>query len=91
MPYMATTTRTKKYKVTFFLNGQTFEKRTNDVEQAIMDIKPDVLLTEMYVQVKRIGMPNADTVERRLNLIRGKQLFNNDDFRKVFIINLLLD
>lgn len=74
------------YSLIMSFNGETFTKKTKDVRNAILSLKPEVLLTEMYVTLK-----NKDDVrERKLNLVQGKKLFNNSDFLDVFIINLLL-
>jgi hypothetical protein len=75
------------YNLTLVFNGQTFMKRPKDVRKAILSLKPDVLLTEMYVTLKK----GQDVRERRLNLIQGKKLFNDENFLDVFMINLLLN
>ena len=82
----STSNRKKEYSVKFLFNGESYLKRTNDIEEAILSVQPPVLLTEMYVIVKKGDV----TMERRLNLTQGKNLFRNDVFREVFINNLLL-
>lgn len=78
-----------KYNLTLLLNGETHKKRTDNIKDAILSLKPEVLYTEMYVIVQKVG--SKDKIERRLSLIEGKKLFINEDFLDVFIINLLLD
>lgn len=79
----------QKYTITLLLNGETKQKRSEDIKDAILSLKPEVLYTEMYVTVNKVGSKNK--TERRLSLIQGKKLFNNEDFLDVFISNLLLD
>ena len=75
------------YNLTLKFNGETFNKRPKeDIRQAILSVKPSVLLTEMYVTLKK----GSDVRERKLNLVQGRKLFNNEDFLDIFIINLLL-
>lgn len=75
------------YNLTLKFNGETFNKRPKeDIRQAILSVKPSVLLTEMYVTLKK----GSDVRERKLNLVQGRKLFNNEDFLDVFIMNLLL-
>lgn len=76
---------TKLYNLTVHLNGLVFKKRTNDLDKTIVDLKPEQLHTEVYITVKK----GKDVMDRRLNLQQGRNLFNNEDFRQVFISNLL--
>lgn len=82
----STDSRKKTYSVKFIFNGEQYNKRTNDLNQTILDIAPDVLYTEMYVVVKKGDV----TMERKLNLTQGKRLFRDEVVREVFINNLLL-
>ena len=75
------------YNLTLAFNGETYTKRPKDVNKGIMAVKPQTLLTDVYVTLKR----KEDIRERKLNLTEGKKLFNNDDFRQVFVMNLLLN
>lgn len=69
-----------------FFNGLKFKKNTDDLELAIVEMKPEALHTEVYVNVTK----GKDLIERRLNLIQGRNLFINEDFRQVFLSNLLI-
>lgn len=75
------------YNLTLKFNGETFNKRPKDIKKAILDTKPDVLHTEMYVILKK----GNDVRERKLNLRQGKSLFNNEDFLNIFVMNLQLN
>ena len=75
----------KPYKVEMVFNGSTFKKTTDDVAKTIVELKPDVLHTEVYVSVSK----GKDTMERKLNLVQGKRLFLSEDFLSVFISNLM--
>lgn len=77
------------YNLTLLFNGETYKKRTSNIKEAILSLKPESLVTEVYVIVKPVGS-KEDPTERKLNLIQGKRLFNNEDFLDVFIMNLLL-
>lgn len=78
--------KTKIHTIKLIFNGLTFTKRSNDIAKAILSVKPEVLYTEVYVVIG----PKGNTIERRLNLVQGRKLFNNDDFLEIFINNLLL-
>ena len=76
----------KKYGVTFLINGETKRKRTDNIEEAILSVKPPLVHTEMFVTVK-VG---DNRIERKLNLINARKLFNDSLFREIFINNLML-
>lgn len=78
-----------KYNLTLLMNGETIKKRTENIKDAILSLKPEVLVTEIYVIVQKVG--SKDTTERKLNLIQGKKLFRDENFLDVFIMNLLLE
>lgn len=75
------------YHLTLNFNGETFTKRPKDIKKAILSLKPEMLLTEMYVTLKN----KKDIRERKLTLIQGRKLFNNEDFLDIFINNLLIN
>lgn len=77
-----------KYNLTLLFNGETKKKRTENIKDTILSLKPEVLYTEVYVILSEVGSKNK--TERRLSLRQGKQLFNSDSFLDVFIINLLV-
>ena len=77
-----------KYNLTLQFNGEVFKKRTENISEAILSLKPESLVTEIYLTVIPVG--SKEKTERRLNLLQGKRLFNNEDFLAVFIHNLLL-
>lgn len=79
----------QKYTITLLLNGETHKKRSENIKDAILSLKPEVLYTEVYVIVNKVG--GKEKIERTLNLVQGKKLFNNEDFLDAFINNLLLD
>lgn len=73
-------------QLTLSFNGETYTKRPKNIKEAILAMKPPVLHTEMYVTLK----DKRDIRERRLSLLQGKKLFNNESFLDVFVMNLLL-
>jgi hypothetical protein len=68
-------------------NGFEEEKRTDNIDEAILSFKPEMLMTEMYITAKKGEMVS----ERKLTLVQGRKLFNNESFRQIFINNLLLN
>jgi hypothetical protein len=76
-----------KYVIEFVFNGFTFNVNTNDINDAIMYFKPEILYTDIYITVK----DGEFTMERHLNLKQGKNLFINNDFREIFINNLMIN
>ncbi len=79
------------YNLTLNFNGETFTKTLKSkspttIKKEILSLKPLVLLTEMYLTLQS----GEDVRERKLNLLQGKKLFNDNDFLTVFTLNLLL-
>lgn len=68
-------------------NGLKFVKRTNELAETILKLKPEILYTEVYVTVTK----GTEVSERKLSLRQGKNLFINEDFLQIFINNLLLN
>jgi len=76
----------KKYSVTAIINGETYKKQTNNVQETLMELKPEFVLTEMYVTVKN----GKQVSERRMTAQQGKKFYSDEIFREVFMNNLLL-
>lgn len=76
----------KAFSVTAIINGETYSKKTNDVQETLLSLKPDLVLTEMYVTVKK----GEAIAERRLTAKQARHFFNDDIFRMVFMNNLLI-
>jgi len=76
----------KKYEVTFKFNGESVKTETDDMNDAILAVKPTQLHTEMYVTVKN----GQQLAERRVLLIPARRIFQDAFHREVFINNLLL-
>ena len=74
----------KKYALKAVINGKRYSKRTNDIEQTLMELKPEFVLTEMYVTVKQ---DNA-VIERRLLPLDAKKFYRDEIFRMIFINSL---
>ncbi len=83
---MCATQTLKKYSVQMLFNNEKFTKRTDDLAETFVSLKPAQLHTDMYVIVKKGGA----VMERHLNLVQGRKLFANSDYREIFINNLLL-
>jgi hypothetical protein len=78
---------TAPLRLSFQFNGETHNKRTNDIGAALDAVRPPLLLTEMYVTVKK----GKHVIERKLNLIDGRKLFSDSLSREIFINNLMLE
>lgn len=76
----------KKYEVVFKFNGESVKTEADDMNDAILTVKPTQLHTEMYVTVKN----GEQLVERRVLLIPARKIFQDAFHRQVFINNLLL-
>lgn len=74
----------KKYALNAIINGMHYSKRTNDVEKTLVELKPEFVLTEMYVTVKQ----EDALTERRLTTPQAKKFYQDPIFRQVFINNL---
>jgi len=85
---MATATKkTPAYTLEMKINGEVFTRTTNDLDEAIQDLKPEMVYIETYVTATK----GKATSERKLNLIQSRKLFNDAMFRQIFINNLLLN
>ncbi len=84
---MTTPTKPKTYVLEMIMNGETFKKRTADINDAIVKLTPDFLHTEMYLNIKQGKELLAD---RKLTLVNGRKLFANEDYREIFVNNLML-
>ena len=78
------TSHKKKYGLKAVINGEHYSKRTNDIEETLMKLKPELVLTEMYVTVKQ----NNSVIERRLLPLDAKKFYRDEIFRMIFINNL---
>ena len=76
-----------KYVLEMIFNGETFTVKTDNVDEAIINLKPEQLLTELYIKLTNGEM----VVERRMNLVEGRKLFINEVTREVMVNNLLLN
>ena len=75
----------KKYKLEMTFNGETFEKETDDLKKAFMDMKPDFVLTEGYITIKKDDL----VFQRRLDLVKLRKLFASEDTLNIFIDTLI--
>jgi len=70
-------------------NGKEYKKRPkteDDIKEAILSVKPETMLTEMYITFKR----GSDVRERRLTLHQARQLFINDQYLDILVMNLII-
>lgn len=76
------------YIITIHRNGETIKKRSTEIRDALMETKPELLYTDVYVVVEQGDGKEKKTMERKLNLNQGRRLYNNDTMMEVFISNL---
>lgn len=74
----------KKYTLEMVFNGETFSVLTDNIKKSILKLKPEILYTEVYIKI----IKGEYVFERKLDLKRGKNLFINEDFLNVFVVNL---
>lgn len=73
------------YMLEMIFNGVTFSRNTFDLKRAIIALKPEQLLTESYIIITK-----GDALfERKLTLVQGRKLFNDEQNLDIFINNLL--
>lgn len=70
-----------EYHMKVRMNDQVFECDTNNLEEAIMAIKPAVLKTKIQFEITKDGK----LCERQVFVNRGKMIFRNSMFLKTFI------
>lgn len=79
----------KKYKLTISLNGKVINKQTDNIKDTLKNLSPEFLYTEAFFSIK--DNKTKEVIDRRLNLIQSRKLFNDDVFLDIFINNLLLE
>lgn len=84
---MAKPKKAGEYTIELLCNGETTKTTCSDIEKGILSLKPVFVHTDSYMTIYKNGEIIA---ERRLPLIKARMLFANEDFRAVFINNLLL-
>lgn len=84
---MSARKQTPKYSLKMLFNGEEFNTKTSNLDEAILALKPEVLHTEVYLTAQK----GEEVSERRLNLHQAKRLFVDDITRQVFVQNLLLN
>ena len=82
-----TTTKPKEelYVLTMAFNGEAYTVESDNVEEALKALKPDLLLSESYVTVSKGDF----MAERRLSRTQTQRVFLDDVTRDVFVMNLL--
>lgn len=81
---------TPTYRIVIERNGETIKKRTDDVKEAILSSKPELLFTDVYITVSKGAGKIKEVMERKLNLVQGKRLYSSEEMLEVFINNLLI-
>jgi len=76
----------KDYLLEVVMNNETFTVETNDLNEALIAMKPEQLLSEVYVKVTK----GEAVCERRLSLVEAKRVFQVEVNREVFVNNLLI-
>lgn len=76
---------TKKYSITVYMNGEVYTTKTNDIKEALLSLKPDFVHTEIDMIITK----GKEVFDRHLNLRQARNLFINEDFMDIFIINLM--
>ena len=79
--------KVKAYSLEMTFNGETFTSTTDNLDEELKGMKPDLLHTEVYVTVGKGG----EVSERRLSRVMAQRVFLDDVTREVFINNLLLN
>jgi len=73
------------------INEVPFNTKTSDIEKTLLELKPEFVFTDTYLTLQLGVGKNKITTERKLNLTQGKKLFLDENFRKVFILNLMVE
>lgn len=67
-------------------NGKVYKKAGDDLSEIILSMKPELMLTDAYLTLKY----KKHIIERKLSKIQSHKLFNDEEFREVFINNLMI-
>ena len=83
-------TKEKVYTLKGRINETPFSKRTSDIKATLLALKPEFVFTDTYIVLSTGAGASKITTERKLNLVQGKKLFNDEDYSTVFIQNLMV-
>ena len=75
-----------EYKLWAKLNDKEYEAETNNLDEAIFSLKPEILYTALHLKITKGGK----TVDKYLYLKDARRLFTNSLTRFVFVKNLNL-
>ena len=75
-----------EYLLEVKMNDETYSVETDDLDQALQDLKPEQFLSEVYVKVTK----GEHEIEKRLSLNEARRVFLNGVNREVFVNNLLI-
>lgn len=73
------------YQVEIKMNGKVFKKKGADLNETIMKLKPEFVLTQSFITIRY----KKRVFERMLNLVNGRKLFKDETYREIFINNLI--
>ena len=73
------------YQVEIKMNGEVFKRKGVDLNETIMLLKPEFVLTQSFITVTY----KKRTFERMLTVVDGRKLFNDETYREMFINNLI--
>jgi len=75
-----------KYTLEMTFNGETFKTETEDLKEAFMDMKPEVVHTEGYISITKDNL----VFQRKLDLVKLRKLFSHKETLDVFIDTLVI-
>lgn len=76
-----------KYEVEMRFNAEVFTAKSNDLSEAIMSLKPERLLTEVFIKIYK----DKELIsERRIDRTRGRRIFGNPESLEIFLMSLIL-
>lgn len=75
-----------QYLLEAVFNNENFTVETDNIDEAIVALKPEQLLSDVFFKVTK----GEAVCERHLSLIEGKRVFVNEVNREVLVNNLLI-
>lgn len=79
-------TKQSKYQVTVKMNDETYQGKTDDVTETLLDLAPKVFKTKVVIKIAN----NDSSIERVFMIPKAKMLFRNRLAMAIFVRNTIL-
>lgn len=80
----------EQYVLSGSINGELFIETTSDIKKSITSRAPKEIFTESYITLSKGEGANKIVNEQRLDFIKTKRVFRDENALDIFVQNLLV-